>query len=376
MPYSFRLGDGKVAYDLIQTMQRAAAELNERTNVCWVHVPESEARVYIIPSEVRNVNSATLGYRNSWQNPGFIKMYDVHYGVALHEMCHVLGLFHEHQRPDRDEYVTIYPHNIEPKYLYAFDKFSSEDDSLVYDTPYDLMSIMQYGTYAFSVKNRPTITQASGDPIPLGERRLSEWDVEDINRMYPGITRKDCAARVAAHRPDRIDVKIVPAANERARVLCTMDQVVLHAIPQDSLQNANRYRWTSEFGSPREAFGSTYPVTFLRQGPQTVYLEVGNGDLQASYSYQVDVTLAGVQLSVAPNLVARGTPIRATVRTTSPDYRLRLIGADGRAHFTDEVTDAYCEEVRTLPTAGLAAGVYFLQAFLDGKWQTERVVIN
>jgi len=35
----------------------------------------------------------------------------VHFGTVLHEMLHTLGFYHMHQRPDRDNYITVYPQN-------------------------------------------------------------------------------------------------------------------------------------------------------------------------------------------------------------------------------------------------------------------------
>lgn len=376
VPYSFDLADGEKSYALIPTMQRAAARLNRETNVCWVNVPKSEAKVRITLSEVKNLNFATLGYQPALQGESQIEMWSDDFGVALHEMGHILGLYHEQQRPDRDEYVTVYPENIESKYLYAFEKLSGESDSLLYDTPYDVYSIMHYHRRAFSINGQPTITYANGRRLPDIPDRLSEWDIADINQMYPGITREECDQRVAAYRPARINVAIELQAKVNVPVVCTMDEVALLAVPLDSLQNANTYRWTTEYGSPNEYFGSTYPVRFVREGSQNVQLEVRNGKLKETYTYTVNATAAGVQLSVAPNLVARGTPIQATVRTTSPDFRLRLIGVDGRTHYAEEVTGAYCEEERTVPTTALAAGVYLLQAFLEGEWHTERVILQ
>ena len=32
--------------------------------------------------------------------------------LIIHETLHALGFFHEHQRPDRDNYVTIFLDNV------------------------------------------------------------------------------------------------------------------------------------------------------------------------------------------------------------------------------------------------------------------------
>lgn len=54
----------------------------------------------------------------------------------LHEMGHSAGLFHEHQRPDRDDYVDVTSDE---------DNFRKKDpDDVILLTPYDYFSIMHY----------------------------------------------------------------------------------------------------------------------------------------------------------------------------------------------------------------------------------------
>lgn len=67
---------------------------------------------------------------------------------VLHELGHVLGLQHEHQRPDRDAYITIDTSAVDPAYQSAF--------SLLTGAPtrgaYDFLSVMHYHDFAFAAR--------------------------------------------------------------------------------------------------------------------------------------------------------------------------------------------------------------------------------
>ena len=58
-----------------------------------------------------------------------------------HEIFHVLGLLHEHQRSDRDDHITIKWENIPYGYNLHFAKLKR---SKTLDLPYDITSIMHY----------------------------------------------------------------------------------------------------------------------------------------------------------------------------------------------------------------------------------------
>ena len=63
--------------------------------------------------------------------------------MPLHELGHVLGFFHEHQRWDRDRFVTIHYENIKPGRAGDYD-WIAKTNWLVSMQPYDYRSIMHY----------------------------------------------------------------------------------------------------------------------------------------------------------------------------------------------------------------------------------------
>ncbi|CEF69893.1 Astacin-like metalloendopeptidase [Strongyloides ratti] len=78
-------------------------------------------------------------------------------GFLIHEMLHALGLLHEHQRVDRDEYVTINFDNVDEKYHGNFIKdyiFGNE----TYGIKYDYGSILHYEREAGHIKGKKNKT--------------------------------------------------------------------------------------------------------------------------------------------------------------------------------------------------------------------------
>ena len=63
--------------------------------------------------------------------------------MILHELGHVLGFYHEHTRPDRDDYVEVKFENIEYDRQHNFWKRDAEITQTF--GPYDYNSIMHYG---------------------------------------------------------------------------------------------------------------------------------------------------------------------------------------------------------------------------------------
>ena len=65
--------------------------------------------------------------------------------TVAHEIGHAFGMMHEHQRTDRDEYISVNYENVEPGYEDQFDKALSG----INVTDYEFQSIMHYDRLAF-----------------------------------------------------------------------------------------------------------------------------------------------------------------------------------------------------------------------------------
>lgn len=95
----------------------------------------------------------------------------------------MIGLYHEHNRPDRDEHIEILTENIQQGLESAFDKIAPGRSNLL-GYGYDYASIMHYSEYAFSGNNQKTI-RAKDPTIPFGNaEELSPLDICKVIELY------------------------------------------------------------------------------------------------------------------------------------------------------------------------------------------------
>jgi hypothetical protein len=104
-------------------------------------------------------------------------------GNAIHEIGHVIGLWHEQSREDRDLFVAINWPKILPGMEHNFDQHITDGDDI---GAYDFGSIMHYPTNAFSVDGTdtiaPIVTVPSG--VTIGQRTaLSPGDIAAANSL-------------------------------------------------------------------------------------------------------------------------------------------------------------------------------------------------
>jgi Astacin (Peptidase family M12A) len=106
---------------------------------------------------------------------------DCSLGTLLHEMGHIVGLYHEQSRPDRDSFVTISYANMIKGSKSNFDQVLDNYQELGL---YDYASVMHYISYAFSRNGGPVI-ESIPPGIPLSNLvGYTPADIDSVKRLY------------------------------------------------------------------------------------------------------------------------------------------------------------------------------------------------
>jgi len=121
--------------------------------------------------------SSTLGYTSS----AMFRYEDASW-AALHEIGHGIGLAHEHQRPDRDSYISVDWDSISDEMKSAYQKM---DTTVEIFTPYDYESIMHYNPVSFSIIDTTLPYIGDKTKVSPGKGYLSAGDIESIEFLYP-----------------------------------------------------------------------------------------------------------------------------------------------------------------------------------------------
>lgn len=166
---------------------KAFKEIGEKVP-CVKFIPaDGNSERYIIHTShnMAQCSSDTLGYMPDIQALVNVGAY-CDYALVMHEVFHVLGAIHTHNRPDRDDFVAINWDNIDPAQAHNFKK--KEGAIGPSENEYDYRSAMHYPANAFNFKggNEPTLL-ALDKRIKLkdfGHYVLDEQDYESLKKWY------------------------------------------------------------------------------------------------------------------------------------------------------------------------------------------------
>uniref|UniRef100_A0A0N4ZCW6 Metalloendopeptidase n=1 Tax=Parastrongyloides trichosuri TaxID=131310 RepID=A0A0N4ZCW6_PARTI len=115
------------------------------------------------------------------------------FGIVIHESCHALGLRHEHQRIDRDRYITILKENIPQGFYSNIMTLDDKGKYTFFNISYDYASVMHYPSILDNSNGKTVIKVKNIDPYNkmLGHKvGLSFNDLKLLNYYY---CMKDCS---------------------------------------------------------------------------------------------------------------------------------------------------------------------------------------
>ncbi len=209
--------DNKILYCFQSTFSKNEKDIIKNAMVTWENASGidfkegcfSEANykshVLNIYKVKGNISRATLG---SADRP-IVELGTFSRDIVIHELGHVIGLSHEHQRPDRNNYITVHKENLgdDGDWDSDFKKLRKSKEVCdlwiffcnTYKTKtygkYDYLSIMHYSKRLFGKPGKDMITVNRDTPKRLCENRmgfvnfLSTIDQYTARKLY-GIPNK------------------------------------------------------------------------------------------------------------------------------------------------------------------------------------------
>lgn len=168
--------DSGIPADQQENIAAAAAAWNSKTVITWSPRQAERHFVRFQPAPPGPCH-AHVGRSGRGEQGILIPPSGCDVNSLVHEMGHAVGLYHEHEREDRDAHLAVQMENLSQSaaawYL----------PSYVGSAPYNYRSTMHYGPFAASRNGRPVLeTIPPGMEIPAGG--LSPGDIDGVARLY------------------------------------------------------------------------------------------------------------------------------------------------------------------------------------------------
>ncbi len=298
-------------------MAAAMLELSSRVRVQFV--PHGIELDYVVIRD-STINSSPIGRAGGGQFLD-IASWNLRFEM-VHALMHVLGFWHEHQRPDRDQFVAVQTANVDPALSVLFQLVPVGN---TFGLAYDFDSVTHFGATEGGLGGATTLivlppNQAQQGAI--GQRtHLSVGDIEALRRAYGSLQPPTITQITPGSAPSYTPPQLVingTALDEVTRI--RLDNVAMTFLLQTPTQlRANlpplatigQHAITLESGA-----GASAPYPFTTQGNDPPILFGPSGvsrTLALPFRVFTDATRLNVLLfatdnlpSVAPGIVALG----------------------------------------------------------------------
>ncbi|KAH7709522.1 CBN-NAS-28 protein, partial [Aphelenchoides avenae] len=139
-PICYRFNQGADAYTM-EVARQAFRFLTENSCLAW---QENCATQPVVTVNTSSAGCRLWGAQRDRSSCFHCRRAD--FATATHEASHVMGMWHEQARPDRDSYIDIQWNNVAPWKA----QYNKADIAETFGIPYDYGSNMHYGGRAFS----------------------------------------------------------------------------------------------------------------------------------------------------------------------------------------------------------------------------------
>ncbi|KAI5642540.1 astacin (Peptidase family m12A) domain-containing protein [Phthorimaea operculella] len=173
--------------DQVQAIQDGIDDLAQASCVKFRPYRKGDRDAVVIQGSRRGCFS-NVGYQGGYQVLNLNARHPTgrgcfRHGTIVHELLHSLGFYHMQSSPDRDDYIDVKWENIHEPARHNFRKYNTFSVS-DFGVGYDYDSVLHYGRRAFSRNGQDTLVPKQGG-ASIGQRiRLSDKDVQKLNKMY------------------------------------------------------------------------------------------------------------------------------------------------------------------------------------------------
>jgi hypothetical protein len=140
----------------------------------------------------------------------------------MHEIGQAVGLFHEHQRSDRDDFVRIFLRNVRPGREGNFDLMPGSLNS----DRYDFRSLMHYSSTGASANGRATIQPRVAGAVLNGSTSFTADDKAFLDAMYPTrpVVRRSDSSIDPQHAGDVREIAVTRIEGTSDLVTAVVDE--------------------------------------------------------------------------------------------------------------------------------------------------------